>query len=123
MKKIKPILIMGFCLKGPYRYAKDILENPDIKWINWGYSTEYIHPEVIDQVRNKIIKSGTEVMFAIWKLKEEKKAKLIRKGIIDHIIFKKEYINFTVFLKETVLGFVEFSEVDQYLCRYIDLGG
>ena len=118
---INPMLIMGVCSRGPYRYAKDILQNSDVKWMSWGYSSDYIHPDVFNCIKDKIIKSETEVVFAIWDIGVEKKAKLVRKGTIDHVVFKKEYVNFTIFLKEMVSGFIEFPKTDHYLCRYANL--
>ena len=115
------MLVMGACSRGPYRYAQDNLRNPEVKWMSWGYSSEYINPNVLQKIRAEEICSGTEVIFASWDLGVEKRAKLLRKGVIDHIVLKKEYVGFTVFLKEVLSGFIEISEKDHYLCRYINL--
>lgn len=116
-----PILIMGVCSRGPYHYVKNILNNSDVKWMSWGYFVNYIHPLVIKQIKSRKIKSGTEAIFAIWEIGVKKRAILLRKGIIDHIVFKNEYTNFTIFLKEKISGFIEFSEKDHYLCRYYNI--
>ena len=113
-----PILIMGVCSRGPYHYAKNILNNPDVEWISWGYFVNYIHPHVIKHIKSGKIKSGTEVIFATWDIGIEKRAILLRKGVIDYTVFKKEYANFTIFLKEMISGFIKFSEKDHFLCRY-----
>jgi hypothetical protein len=115
------ILIMGVCTEGPYRYAEDNLRNPEVRWISWGYSSEYITQDVLQKIKYKEIQSKTEVVFASWNIGIEKRAKLLRKGVIDHIVYKEDYLGFTVFLKEVLFGFIEISEKDHYLCRYIEL--
>jgi len=115
-KIIQLMLIMG-----SLSVCEGFLQNIDVKWISWGYSSEYVHPDVINHIKDKLIKPKTEVVFAVWNLGVEKRAKIIRKGMIDHIVFKGGYVNFTIFLKEAVLGFIELSRTDHYLCRYVNL--
>ncbi|MFQ6119268.1 MAG: hypothetical protein ACE5KE_05185, partial [Methanosarcinales archaeon] len=63
---------------------------------------------------------GTEVIFASWSINVDKKAKSLRKGIIDHIILREGYVGFTIFLKDILSGFIKISEKGHYLCRFID---
>ncbi|MHA1338120.1 MAG: hypothetical protein ACTSPW_20695 [Promethearchaeota archaeon] len=115
------ILITGVCSKGPYRYAENILINSSVDWINWGYSIEYIHPNIIEHIKAGIIQKGTETNFAIWHIGVDIKAKLLRKGIIDHLVLKKEYLNITFFLKELLQGTIKLPSKDYYLFKYIDI--
>jgi len=117
----KPMLVMGVCSRGPYQYAEDNLRNPEVRWMSWGYSSEYINQDVLQKIKSKEMRSGTGVVFASWNIGVEKRAKLLRKGVIDHIVYKEGYVAFTVFLKEVLSGFIKISEKDHYLCRYVEL--
>lgn len=113
------MLMMGLCLDGPYRYAKNNLENPTVKWINWGYNKEWVHPKVLEEIKSKKISQGTEIVFCHWNLTKESQAKLLRKGVIDHIAYRGGYVSFTIFLDEPVSGSIDIPEKDHFLCRYI----
>jgi len=116
-----PLLVMGVCSIGPYRYGEDNLRNAEVKWISWGYSSKYINPNVVQKIKSGEIRSGTEVAFASWSIGIDKKARFLRKGAIDHIVLKEGYVEFTVFLKEALSVFIEIPEKDYYLCRFVDI--
>ena len=120
-KNKKPILLLGLCSRGPYRHAEDLIINPTVDWISWGYFADYIQPDVLEDIKSKKIKLKAEVLFAAWDIGKEKNAKILRKGILDHIASRGNNVNFTVFLKERFSGFIEFPERDHFLCRYVDL--
>lgn len=115
------VLILGFCSRGPYRHAEGNLLNPKVKWLSWGYHEEYVHPAVRDDLKNKRIHPGTEVVFSLWSTNLENRAHFLRKGKIDYITFRGGYVVFTVFLDEFVSALVPLPRVDHYLCRYIDV--
>src|SRR5437016_6040853 len=91
-------LILGFCSRGPYRHAESNLLNPAVEWLSWGYHEEYIHPAVLDDLRDKRIHKGTDVLFSTWSINVDSRARLLRKGKIDYITFRGAYVAFTVFL-------------------------
>jgi hypothetical protein len=114
------VLIMGLCSRGPYRYAEENVKNPSLKWMNWGYHEDYVHNDVLNDIKLKKINQGTRVLFSRWDLKKEKQAKLLRRGTLDHIAYRGGYVSFTFFLDELISGLVDLPEKDHYLCRFID---
>jgi hypothetical protein len=117
---IGSVLIMGLCSRGPYRYAEQNVRNPNLNWMNWGYHEDYVHSDVLREIRLKKISQGTKVLFSLWDLKNEKHAKILRRGTLDHIAYRGGYVSFTVFLRELVSGSAEIPERDHYLCRFIE---
>lgn len=113
-------LILGLCSEGPYRYARESIENPTVKWISWGYNEEYVHPDVLNDIKAKTIAQGTKISFCFWNLTKEKLAKLLRGGVIDHISHRGGYLSLTVFLGDALSGTVDLYEKDHFLCRYAD---
>jgi hypothetical protein len=120
LSAINNVLIMGLCSRGPYRYAEGNVKNPDLKWMNWGYNEDYVHSDVLNEIKLKRIGQGTKVLFSLWDLKKEKQAKLLRRGTLDHIAYRGGYVSFTVFLGELISGIADLPEKDHYLCRFID---
>lgn len=77
-------------------------------------------PVALNDLRDKRIRAGTEVLFSTWSVNVESRARLLRKGTIDHIAYRGGYIAFTVFLDGFVSALIPLPRVDHYLCRYID---
>ena len=113
------VLIMGLCLSGPFKYAKENIENSTVDWLNWHYHSEYVHSEILNDIQSKKIRRGTQVIFCCWNLKKSTRAQLLRKGRIDHITYRGGSVSFTIFLSDFVSGFANFFEDDHLLCKYI----
>lgn len=111
-------LILGFCACGPYRYARDNIQNTTVRWVNWGYREEYIHPDVLEDLRANRIASGTRIIFCGWNLTKESQAHAVRTGTVDHISYKDGYLALTVFLNEELAGTIDLGATDHFLCRY-----
>jgi len=62
----KPILLLGLCSRGPYRYAQNLIMNPTVNWMSWGYFSDYIQPDVLEDIESKTINLKTKVLFAVW---------------------------------------------------------
>ena len=93
------IIVFGFCQNGPYKFATDLLVNPDVKWLPWSYHLENIHPEFISAFFSNYSLSNRRVAFATWDINESGKKEVIRFGMIDHFVFDKGIIRITVKLE------------------------
>ena len=113
------VLLLGLCSQGPYRHAVDNIQNPALRWINWGYNAEYVDPEVLQAIKIKKIRQGTKVVFSNWALTKESQGRLLRRGVIDHIAYRRGYLALTIFLEDAVSGTVRLPASDHLLCRFV----
>jgi hypothetical protein len=124
-RRSRPVLAVGLCLRGFYRFGESILRNPDVYLINWGNSRECISQEVLQEIRLEKTRSNTSVIFASWskdvyKKGLDEKSGLLRKGVIDHMICREARVEFTIFPEGLLIDSIEIPEKDHYLFRYSD---
>jgi hypothetical protein len=112
-------IVIGVCTRGPYRFGIESVLNNSNRWISWGYGEEYIHPEILRLLGNMEIRCGSKAVFASWDLNRQKRIRLLREAIIEHVATRPGYVSFTLRLGKLLSGTIQLATRDHYLCRPI----